>query len=50
MSSPRDEISHIMIGMSYDLVEECHEEMLHDNMELSLLMVNAQQINEIRVR
>ena len=37
------------MSVSDDLVEECHLEMLHDNMDISRLMVNSQQFEESRL-
>ena len=42
--NPRDEMSHFMIGVSEDIVEECLTVMLHENMDISRLMVHAQQV------
>lgn len=50
VSSPMDEMSHFLIGMSDDLVEECRSSMLHDNKNISPLMVHAQQVEETRLR
>ena len=36
--------------MSDDLLEECHSAMLHDNMNISLIMFHAQQVEEIIIR
>ena len=41
VSNPRDEMSHFLAGVSDDLVEECHAEMLHDTMERLRLMGSA---------
>ena len=37
-------------GMSDDLKEECHKAMLHDNMNISLLLVHDKQVEEERLR
>ena len=50
VSNPRDEINHFMTGMSDDLMEEFRAEMLHDNMDISHLMVHAQQVKESRFK
>ena len=39
-----------MMGESDDLQEECHSEMIHDNMIIYSLMVQAQQMEEIRFK
>ena len=41
VSKPRDEISNYLMGVSVDLVEECRLAMLHDNMNISRIMVHA---------
>ena len=33
-----------------DLVEECYSDIIHDNINISLLMVHAQQVQETRLR
>ena len=43
-SSPRDEMNHFVTGVSDDLVEKCHSAMLHDNIDISHLMVYSQQL------
>ena len=35
-----------MTGLLYDLQEECHSAMLHENMNISRLMVHAQHVEE----
>ena len=42
VAHPRDQMSHFLIGLSNDLVEECCSIMLHDNMNRSFLMVHSQ--------
>ena len=42
VSDPRDEMSRVVTGVSDDLQEERHSAMLHDNMDISRLMVHAQ--------
>ena len=37
-------MSHFVMGVSDDLVEECHAEMLHDSMDISQLMVHPHQV------
>ena len=43
-------MSHFVTGMSEDLEKECHAAMLHDNIVISMLMVHAQQVEEIHLR
>ena len=40
VSDPRDEMSSFVMGVSDDLKKECWSDMLHDNMNISPLMVN----------
>ena len=35
-----------VMGVSNDLQEECHSAMLHDNINISRLMVHAQQVED----
>ncbi|XP_069150297.1 uncharacterized protein [Solanum lycopersicum] len=42
--SLRYEMSHFVTGVSEYLGEECHAAMIHGNMDLSRLMVHAQQV------
>lgn len=41
-------MNRFVIGVSDDLQEECHSAMLHDRMKISRLMVNSQQVEEVR--
>ncbi|XP_069144355.1 uncharacterized protein [Solanum lycopersicum] len=43
-------MNHFVTGMSDDVVEECCSTMLHDNIDISRLMVHAQQVEESRVK
>ena len=49
-SDPRDVMSRFVMGVSDDLNEECCTDMLHDNMNISCLMVHAQKVEETRVK
>ena len=46
----RDEMSRFLTGIAEDLEEECRAAMLHDNMDLSILMVHVQQVEESKRR
>ena len=46
LSNPSDKMIHFLMGASKELVEECNSTMLHDNMDISLLMVHDQQVEE----
>ena len=48
VSNSRDEMSRFLTGIAEDLEEECRAAMLHDNMDLSRLMVHVQQVEESR--
>ena len=50
VSIVRDEMSRYITVVSEELEEECHLVMLHDNMDLSMLMVHAQQVEESHLR
>ena len=41
VSNPRDEMSHFLMRMYADLVEECFSAMLHHNMNIPRLMVHS---------
>ena len=46
MANSSDEMSRSVTGVSEDLVEDCWEVMLHDSMDLGMLMVHDQQVQE----
>ncbi|TMX05241.1 hypothetical protein EJD97_000237 [Solanum chilense] len=50
VSDPRDQMSRFVTGMSKDLQEECQSSMLHDNMNISHLMVCARRVEEARAK
>ena len=50
VSNPRDKMNHCVMGVSNNIVEECCSAMLYENMDISHLMVHAQQVEEIRVK
>ena len=50
VSDPSDEMSRFVTRVSEDLLEECHLGMLHDNMNISRLMVHARQVEEARAK
>ena len=41
-------MSSFVIGVSDDFQEECHSAMLHDNMNISHIMVHSQHVEEER--
>ena len=45
---PRGQMSRFVTGVSKDLQEECQSSMLHDNMNISHLMVYARRVEEAR--
>ena len=44
VSDSRDETNLFVTEVSYDLQEECHLSMLHDKINISHLIVHAQQV------
>ena len=50
VSKARDEKNSYLMGVSKYLEEEYHVAMLHNNIDLSRLMVHAQHVEESRVR
>ena len=44
VSDPRDKISHFVLGVSDDLQDQCHSSMMHDNLNISFLMVHAKML------
>ena len=48
VSKIRDEMSRFLIGINGDLEQECRSMILHDNMDLSRLMVHVQQVQDSR--
>ena len=45
---PRDQMSHLVSGVSEDLQDECHSAMLHENMNIFRLMGHARRVDEAR--
>ena len=43
-------MSRFVMGVSDDLQEEFHSVMLHDNMNISRLMVHARRVDETRAK
>ena len=50
VSNPRDEMSHFVMGVSDDVVEECRAAMIHDSMEIFRLKVHAQIVEKSRLK
>ena len=50
VSNPTYEMSLFVTGVSNDFVEECHSAMLHYNMDISRLIVHAQQVEDTRIK
>ena len=48
VSNNKDKISRFLTGINGYREEECRYEMLHENMDLSRLMVHVQKIEDIR--
>ena len=43
-------MSHYLTGVSEEHEEECRASMLHDNMDISRLMVHDQQVKKLDLR
>ncbi|XP_069151096.1 uncharacterized protein [Solanum lycopersicum] len=50
VSTSREEMSRFLTGINGDLEEDCRAAMLHDNMNLSRLMMHVQQVEDSRKR
>ena len=50
VSNPRDEMSYFVTGVTDLVIEECRTTMLHDDMNLAILMVYAQLIEESKLK
>ncbi|XP_069146972.1 uncharacterized protein [Solanum lycopersicum] len=50
VSKAMEAMSHYVTSVSEELEEECRATMIHDNMNLSRLMVHAQQVEKSRLR
>ena len=45
---PRDEMSRFVTGMSDDFKKKCRSDMLHNDMNISHIMVHSQHVEEAR--
>ncbi|TMX03309.1 hypothetical protein EJD97_017135 [Solanum chilense] len=45
-----DDMTRFVMGVSEDLVKECCSTILHDNMDISRLMLHAHQVEETRLK
>ncbi|XP_069152031.1 uncharacterized protein [Solanum lycopersicum] len=50
VSTSREEMSRFLTGINGDLEEDCQAAMLHDNMDLSRLMMHVQRVEDSRKR
>ena len=50
VSNPRDEMNHFAMGVPDELQEECHLAMLHENVNISRLIVHAPQVKEKNIQ
>ncbi|XP_069150531.1 uncharacterized protein [Solanum lycopersicum] len=50
VSTSREEMSRFLTGINGDLEEDCRAAILHDNMDLSRLMMHVQQVEDSRKR
>lgn len=48
VSDPIDEMRLFVKGLSNDLPEDCHSSMLHENMNISFLIVYTKKVKEAR--
>ena len=49
VSNPSNEMSHFLTRGSDELVEECYSAMLYYKMDISHLMIHAQQVEKSRL-
>ena len=50
VSDPRDKVINFVTRVSDDLQVECHSDMLHNNMNISCIMVHALQVKSQGLR
>ena len=50
VSNPRDEISHFLMGVFKRHCRKCPSAMLHDNMNITHLMVHSKQVEECTLK
>lgn len=50
VSNPRHEMSWFVTRISYPVKQECRSDMIHDEINISRLMVNSQSMESLNLR